>query len=414
MAERPRFLALLAFFLATGLLAFAFLSRTVYRHAGERLWSDAGAIASRAVIERWMTRGYFASHGMLAPVPGENIVYRWSSGAYFVTAFVAERIWIGFTGRYSWRVVALHNVLLALLSSALFAVLAFRVARRIGAEPLHAVALAIGAQMVQFTFPDNLALYRELQSQTWWLLFAICFLLVEESGERTILQALTVFAMTYIEFIYSTMFLAAYVATLLLLRGERPPLRRLALMLIVPWLLALSIYEVQWQGLKSEPGVKILGSSFPYRTGLDGDAELYGTHLDIAFGREIVRHLRPAQHQYLFHWPALFFAGTAAALLALAAYLRERAPRIVAIALFALLGAYVLYAAVFSQAVALHPYLYDVLLATPLIFALFAVLPALAEARTRWSGAFVLMASFGATWMTFYQLRLYALCYPSV
>ena len=39
--------------------------------------------------------------------------------------------------------------------------------------------------------------------------------------------------MTYVEFIYTTMFLAAYVATVLLIREERPPLRRLALMLIV-------------------------------------------------------------------------------------------------------------------------------------------------------------------------------------
>jgi hypothetical protein len=260
-----------------------------------------------------MTHGYFASYGMLAPVPNEKIVYRWSSGVYFLSSFVLQKIWIGITGKYSWRLIAWHNVLVALIASALFAVLAFRVLRRLGAEPLHALALAIGAQMVQFTFPDNLALYWENQSQVWWLMFALCFFLAEEA-ERWVPQAIAVFAMTYVEFIYSTMFLAAYAATVLLVRGERPPLRRLATMLIVPWLVALALYQIQWQGAKREPGVKILASGFLYRTGLDGDAELYKTHLDIAFGREIVRHLRPAQHQYLFHWPALFFAGTAAAL----------------------------------------------------------------------------------------------------
>src|SRR5437879_6261020 len=76
---------------------------------------------------------------MLSPVPHENIVYRWSSGAYFVSAFVAEKIWIGITGKYSWRLVALHNVVLALVTSALLGVLAFRLARRLGAELLHAL-----------------------------------------------------------------------------------------------------------------------------------------------------------------------------------------------------------------------------------------------------------------------------------
>jgi len=413
VVERPRFLTLFALFLATGLLAFAYMQRTIYSRAGEQLSAEPGAIATRAIIDRWSTHGFFASYGMLAPVPGEKIVYRWSSGAYFWSSFVLEKIWMAITGKYSWRLIALHNVMIALITSALFAVLAFRVLRRIGAEPLHALALAIGAQMVQFTFPDNLALYWENQSQVWWLAFAICFFLVDDA-ERPLLQALSVFAMTYIEFIESTMFLAAYAATVILLRGERPPLRRLALLLIVPWLASMAVYQIQWQGAKREPGVKILASGFLYRTGLDGDAELYGDHLDIAYGRDIVRRHRLGNHQYLFRWPALFFAGTAAALVVLGAYLRGRAPRLAALALFALLGAYVLYAAVFSQAVALHPYLYDVLLATPLILALFAFVPALAEEWTQQSGVFVVVACFAATWMSMFQLRLYALCYPSV
>ena len=413
MPERPRFLLLFAFFLATGLLAFAYLQKTIYHDAAVKLSADAGAIATRAVITRWMTHGYFASYGMLAPVPNEKIVYRWSSGVYFLSSFVLQKIWIGITGKYSWRLIALHNVGVALVTSALFAVVAFRILRRLGAEPLHALALSIGAQMVQFTFPDNLALYWENQSQVWWLMFALVFFLSEEA-ERRIPRMIAVFAMTYIEFIYSTMFLAAYAAAVLLLRDERPPLRRLATMLIVPWLVAFSLYQLQWQGAKREPGIKVLASGFLYRTGMDGDAELYGTHLDIAYGREIIRHLRPAQHQYLFHWPTLFFAGTAAALLALGAYLRDRVPRLAAVILLTLLGAWIVYAAVFSQAVALHPYLYDVLLATPLIFALFALAPGIAEELVQRRGVFVTMACFSATWMSMYQLRLYAMCYPSV
>src|SRR5207248_8287806 len=79
------------------------------------------------------------------------------------------------------------------------------------------------------------------------------------------------------------------------------------------------------------------------------------------------------QQNYLFHWPLLFVCGAAAALASFGAYLRGRAPRAIAVPLLSLLVAYVLYAAVFSQHVAMHPYLFDTLLATPLIVALFVV-----------------------------------------
>lgn len=403
LPERPRFLPLFAFFLATGLLAFAYLQKTVYRGAGEKLSPHDGAIATRAIVTHWMRDGYFATHGLLNAVPGETRLYRWSSGAYFATSLIVERLWIGVTGRYSWRLLALHNVFVALVVSALFGVLAFRFARRLGLEQLHAAALAAGAQMVQFTFPDNVALYWQNRPHVWWLLFALCFFLAEEEG-RPLMQALAVFAMTYMEFIYATFFLAAYAATVLLLRDERPPLRPLAKLLAVPWAAAMALFALQRLGIHD-----LAGSAFLYRTGLDGDAALYRTHLDIAFGRAIVRR----QQTYLFHWPVLFVCGAAAALASFGAYLRGRAPRAIAVPLFSLLGAYVLYAAVFSQHVAMHPYLFDTMLATPLIAALFVVVPALAEAATEHRGVFVLIAAIAAAWTSMVNLRLYALSYPA-
>ncbi len=62
----------------------------------------------------------------------------------------------------------------------------------------------------------------------------------------------------------------------------------------------------------------------------------------------------------------------------------------------------------------MHPSLYDVLLATPLILALFAFVPALLESLTQRSGVFVLVALLGAIWLAMFQLRLYALCYPLI
>jgi len=411
---------LFAFFFAAGLLASGSVWMTVQRHRTDRLSQSDAAVRAHDELAHWLSHGYFASSGLLV-YARENAIYRSSTGGYRITGFLAETVWTAFTGHYGWRLLALHNALIGLLNATLLALLAYRLALRLGAEPLHALLLGVTAQIVQLTFPDNLALVFELSAQTYWLLPTLAFLLLEEraAGNRTrrltVLQAIAIFAMTYLEFVCATMFLAAYLAAVLLLRGERPSLRRLAAMLLLPWLAALAIYGIQLTAARQQAlrtGATLTGSGFLYRTGLDGDAALYGDHLDIAFGRDLVRAQRPGHCPSLFRWPTLFVAGIAAVLALLAAYLRGRAPRPALIPLVALLGTYLLYAAVFSQAVAMHPYLYDTLLATPLILALFALLPALAESHTTHTGTIVLITLFTAAWLAMFQLRLYALAYP--
>ena len=77
-----------------------------------------------------------------------------------------------------------------------------------------------------------------------------------------------------------------------------------------------------------------------------------------------------------------------------------------------LVGGWIIYAAVFSQAFVIHPYLFDVLLFAPLVVALFAVAPALAESLTRRTGAILLLVVLAAFWYSLFQMRLYALRYP--
>jgi hypothetical protein len=178
----------------------------------------------------------------------------------------------------------------------------------------------------------------------------------------------------------------------------------------------MALFGIQLLGARYEAkrtGATLYGSSFQYRSGFDGDAMFYGNHLDIAFGRDVVRAGLPSNLQFLYRWKWLFILGAVSVLATLAAYLLGLAPRIAVVALFALLGSYLLYAAVFSQAVMLHPWLFDVVVATPLILALFAIVPALVESRTGRTGTIVLMAIFGATWLSMFQLRLYALTYPA-
>jgi hypothetical protein len=413
---------LYALFLAAGLIALGYSWMTVQHRLVPELSGSQGPNWSHAVVTHWIDHGYFASHGLLWPSLDGKTVYRNGTGALMLSAFVAERIWIGLTGRYGWRLMAIHNALVAVLVSALLALLAYRLARRFGAVPLAAFILAASAQMVWLTFPDNLALFWQTSAQIYCLAAALFFLLLEEAvldGRRTrritVLQGVAVFFIVYFEFVMAVMFLAAWLATVFLVRGERPPLRRLVVMLLLPFAIAMSIYGLQLIGARSERsnGVTIVGSGFLYRTGLDGDAMFYGDPLDIAFGRDVVRAQRSGNKEFLFRWETLFFAGIAAVLVALAAYVRGRAPRIAVITLMTLLGGYLLHAAVFSQLVALHPYLFDVVLMTPLVLALFVMLPALVEVRTGGTGLIILIVLFAAAWMSLFQLRLYALAYPA-
>src|SRR4051794_3795516 len=419
--ERYRGVTLYAFFLAAGMIAAGYSWMTVQQRLVPQLSATQGPIWSHAVVTHWIDHGFFASHGLLWPTPDGKAIYRSGTGAMMLSSFIAEKIWMAMTGRYGWRLMAMHNVLVAVLISALVALLAYRLARRVGAAPLASFVLAVSAQMVWFTFPDSLGLFWQTFALVYALAAALVFLLLEEAAldgrtrRITMLQGAAVFCLVYLEFVMAVMFLAAWLATMFLLRGERPHVKRLIAMLVLPFVAAMSIYGLQLIGARAErsKGVAIVGSGFLYRTGLDGDALFYGDPLDIAFGRDVIRAHRGGNKEFLFRWETLFFAGVAAVLVLLAAYLRGRVPRIAIIILMTLLGTYLLHAAVFSQLVALHPYLFDVVLLTPLVLALFVTLPAIAEVRTGGTGLIVLIVLFAAAWTSLFQLRLYAMTYPA-
>ena len=417
--ERYRGGRLCLFFLIAGVIALGYSWITVQHRLVPELSRAQGAVWSHNAVKHWIDHGYFASHGLLWPE--EKTIYR-GSGGRMLSSFVLEKLWMAMTGRFGWQLLAIHNTAVALLISALLALLSYRIALRFGAAPVASLVLAVAAQTVWLTFPDNLGLFWDLTPQIWGLGPALLFLLFEEAaldGRRTrritVLQALAVFCLAYLDFVMAAMFFAAWLAVVFLVRGDRPPIKRIVLMVVLPSAVAMTIFGLQLIGGRSERGrgVNIAGSSFQYRSGLDGDAMFYGDHLDIAFGRDLPRKHRSGNPQFLFQWGILFFIGAAALLITLAAYVRGRVPRVAAITLLTLTGAYLLTAAVFSQAVALHPYLYDVLLLTPLVLALFVCVPALVEERTGATGLIIVIVLFAAAWTSLFQLRLYALAYPA-
>ena len=376
LLRREQSLTLFALYLCLGIGMLLYAWKSVHR--------DAVALErTNVAITHWLEHGYFASSGMM--FIDDATIYRWTTGGYLVTALLAARAGIP---------LIVHNMIVSLLLAIALALLAYRLARRCGVSRLHAFVLGAAVQGVQFTFPENLALVSEVSPQAYALLAAAIFL---QSESR-----IAAFALVYLEPVFGTFFLASYAVASLLLREER----RVLWSLLLPWIAAIGVYGAQ-VGYASTLDVKLAGSSMLYRTGLDGDTQFYRDHRDIADqARDAVRG---HGNVHLYRWPTLLIAGTIAAIVSIAAYIARRAPRHAFLALVSLLGGYLLYAAIFSQAVALHPYLYDTLLATPLILALFAIAPALVEVWTRRSGAITVLTLFAAIWLAAYQLRIYAI-----
>ncbi|HEX2122634.1 MAG TPA: hypothetical protein VHL59_13425 [Thermoanaerobaculia bacterium] len=406
--------------IGAALLLFTF--RTIHRREATVLAKNPSAARTNFSVRYWMDHGYVSSGGLLVHQSGTPPGYHFylsSTGGNLVTAFLAEKLYSAATGRYSLRLIALQNQLVTLFTAVALGLLAFRLARRGGASPLHAFVFGASLLAVHFTFPDNLGTYWEMNGRPWFLFFAAVFLLLEERSVDgrtrvlTIAQAVCAFFLTWMEYVAGTAFLATYVVATAALASRRVSIRRLLGVVIVPAVLALSLFAGQRAWVRAmHPEAPTSGSTFLFRTGLDGATTYYVDHLDIAYRRDLARLNFPTNSQHLFRWKWMFFAGTAALLIAVAAATRGRVPPMAAVSLLSLLGAYLLYAAVFSQAIVIHPYIFDVLLFTPLALALFVVVPAFFEAMAEQRGVIVVAVFLLAVWLSFVHMRKYAMWYP--
>ena len=414
-----RTVPLFAAFLVIGLAALVVAILSVHSRTNEELVSRGGSARAHTVLSHWLDEGYFHYLGMLNRSADQTSIYLNSTGGYMVSGFIVEKLYSMIFGHYSYRLLALHNQIVSVIISALAGLLSYRLARRFGLEPRLAFVAGASVVIVLFTFPDNLDLYWEMSAQAYGLLFALAYLIIEERSIQwtvrprwlLVAQATAVFLMTVMESIAALGFVASVAATIVILgRGES--WKRFLLIVAVPCLTALLLYQLQLKTAEARfPDAPRSGSKMLWRTGLDGDSMYYGDHLDVT-KRDVARGNWPHNREYLFRWKWVFILGVVSTLGVAIAFVRLRAPQITLDTLTALTGAWLLYAAVFSQAVVIHPYLYDVLLFTPLCIALFAIGPSLLESLTRRTGVILLAIAFTAVWYSFFQLRLYALRYP--
>lgn len=412
----PMFSLFLLF--AAGVLLAAMLS--VHSREPQELVNGPGSHRAYVVLSHWLNEGYFHYFGLINREVDKTGIYRNSTGGYMLSGFIVEKLYSAATGHFSYRVVALHNQIVSMIISALGGLLSYRLARRLGLEPRLAFAAGASVVALLFTFPDNLDLYWEMSAQAYWVLFALLYFVIEERSidhsmrprHLLLAQAASVFLMTVMESIVTLGFIVSMAVTIAILRRERP-WKRFLLIVVLPCVASLALYQLQLKaGQMRFPNAPTSGSKVLFRTGLDGESLYYGDHLGIITRRDVARGNWQANRDFLFRWKWVFLLGVTSVLATIVAYIRGRVPLLLLEILVPLIGGWLIYAAIFSQSVVIHPYLYDVLLYTPLCLALFGLAPALLESMTRRTGAILLLFVFTAIWYSFFQMRLYSLRRP--
>jgi hypothetical protein len=411
-------------FLGAGFVVLLFTLFTVNYRSESELQKHHRSTRAHIGISYWDQHGYLSSAGLpvrkLPPPSLEHYLYRSSTGTFLVSGFLVQKIYGWFNDGYAWHAVAVHHQFISLLVSALLAVVAFRIASRLGVRTFHAFTLAVVTQVVYFTFPENLELYWEMSEMPGWMLLVLTYVLFDErtigtepSRRTTIIRSLLIFVMACLSVTTTPFFVAAYLATRLLLHGFFPGWKSFAAAMLIPAALALLMYKGQ-TGLAEHlnPKLPIYGSTFIFRSGFDGSPRHYTDHSDILYGRR-PNALEPRENEdRSLRRPVLFVAGGLSILALVIAFARGVIPILPILVPAGVGGAYALYAGILSQSIVIHPYLYDGILVLPLILALFTGLPALLELLIPARGVFVLLATFAGFIHAGANLREYAVRYP--
>ena len=405
-------------YLALGALVLIFLFKTVHRRTDAEIHAYNDRF--HRVVQVWIEHGYLKHGGLAFTEPGETnptqTVWRSSSMAFLQAAHVAERFQYLVRGSYSYRLMLLHNQLMVLLTAVVIGLLSMRLAQRIGLRREHAFILGLASLAVFQTFPQNLFYYWEVLPTLAVVLIASCWLLLEESyvghgsEPRRVgrCRAVLIFLLVWIEPVSAAFMIGAFAGACWLLAPES--LRRVALVkhVLLPAAAGVLVLMIQVLWVRYHfPQVTLEGSGFLFRTGLDGSLQYVQGHWDL------VTRKWPIPDWPINFWKWLFCGGAVATIAAYVFYLRGQAAlRSSVFVVSVALGLYLPLAFAFLQAVAIHPYGYDIYLLLPLVLALFGVAPAALEERSHNTGVFVYATIMLAWCFAFVHLRTYAMQFP--
>jgi hypothetical protein len=350
-----------------------------------------------SVMKVWINHGYLKHGGMefLRPVDQypDQVVYRSNSMLYMQFSHMLQRIYIWYTGEFSYTLIAVSNQIIVILSSCLLGFLAMRLVLKTGVPFIPAVILGISVQTVYQTFPFSLNYVWRQVMEPAFIIFMLIFLIREEGAfclkndfKRNLTSGIMVFFMMLAAPVPAVFFFLAYYFIKIITCPDTPKLWSKIRISFFSLLCAVGIIRAQFLWVKSQyPKLEYQGSSILPRSGWDGDLTYFYDHMDLLSGKFLLN---------LPNWHPLMFFGVLAIILVITIIQRKGVSFNQQTTLLSIAGIYILYAFLLGQMTVIHPYGKDNFLAIPAILALFALLPAWLETCfSQYKHTFVLLSA---------------------
>jgi hypothetical protein len=367
------------------------------------------------LILLWEKEGYLNHGGLwfsksLIEDPSPKMISPYTMG-FLQGAHLLEKIQTWVNGSFSFGLLAFHNQLIPMLSSALLGFLAMRLTLRLGIRPLHAFVLGLSTQTLHQTFPGNLWFFWEVYPTTLGVLFMVLFLICEESAygleSKSVylqrIRKLTVFCMVFVEWVGALCFLSTYCLISRYFSPGKQSAKREMVKIALPVFLALFVMAGQLVWVKTNsPDVQLMGQE------AGSQIELSKSFLQV---KELSTVLKKRYEPLLPDWNVLAMMGLLATLIVMIMVWREKKHSIHFIMLATGTGFYAVFLLLGPKSFIL-PEAYEVYLVFSLVLALFALLPGWLETLNNNSGIFVLTFCILAICWSSIQLRNYSIYYP--
>lgn len=395
------------FLLWVGAIVACLLHFTVFFRPIEQVMKPSRRMHHSIIF--WIDYGFFKHGGLTfseSPEVNPNaLVYKSRAPAYMYPLYIANVLNYWRSGqKFSLRLYVLYNQVLLWFSAACLGFLGVRLAKRLGSAPLLALVCGITGQIIFHTFPYNLDKYFEVYPIQFLCLFMVWLFIVEdldlERSHQTfhILRGLCLFLLIYFDKAHSLPGLGTYFLALILLNNTLP-IKKIV-QLLVPMFLGVAFHGIQlgWVKLRF-PQISFVGATFLWRSGLDGATNHVGILTPDQLGADNV---------------FLRNIGLLALVLILWFFLRggQRILKFPMLLAFTAIGFYVVPGYLFSQALLIHPYVFDIFLASASILIFCYILVPYLENKTGNTGVITWILVIVGFCLCMYQLRLFAVHYP--
>lgn len=418
----------------TGILISFFLFQTVHNRDIDQTFKDQ-APRYMNVINYWLEDGLVNNYGLwprdsealrFNNIPTEKTekktFYRNDGMGYLHPSYLLQKIHYTIFNKISYQLYIYQNQFYLIISSIILSLIALKILLSHNLNIKNAYLMAFTCQLLFLTFPVNLfyywGAYPTAISSIFILLFINLIYEVQKNPKNInskfkIFIAFTVFFLTYTALYVAILFLLFFILTYLLFDKRFLSFKTISKIIFFPFILSLLLFFFQIFMAKANSSTELLGSSFNFRSGLDGDRSYYYSYLNLIFHR--IR-----ESVYIYQWYELMLFSVLSLLIYISINVYKAASSknitkiekqniFIGIISF---GAYVPYALLFTQSTVIHAKVFDPYLIIPLIIISCANLMGLIESKSSFKGFFCFIFFGIGVFLALRNLRLYSIEYP--